>query len=224
MAISQLGKEIVFPPVHLADENGLLVIGGDLSIERLLLAYKSGIFPWYEDGQPILWWSPDPRFVLYPKSLKISRSLQQLINKKQFEITYDTAFQEVIEHCKKIERPQQKGTWITDEMVEGYVQLHQQGYAHSVEVWDDDELVGGIYGVSLGKCFFGESMFSKKNNSSKVGFALFVQKLEAMDFRLIDCQVYTDHLAGFGAEMIPRERFIGEVENGMSDEKLKSTF
>ncbi|MEM9718629.1 MAG: leucyl/phenylalanyl-tRNA--protein transferase, partial [Bacteroidota bacterium] len=180
-----------FPPVDLANPDGLLAIGGDLSPEKLLIAYQSGIFPWYSEGQPILWWSPDPRFILYPAKLRFSRSMKQTFRKNIFTVTYDKAFGKVISLCKRIPRKGQEGTWITPEMQEAYMQLHRLGLAHSVEVWREDRLVGGLYGLALGKCFFGESMFSLESNASKMGFISLVKRLEERKYQLIDCQVYT---------------------------------
>lgn len=203
-----LSKDLVFPPIHLADKNGLLAIGGDLSAERLLLAYKSGIFPWYNQGEPIIWHSPDPRMVLFPKKLKISKSMKQVIRKSQFRATFNQNFPEVIFNCKNSYREGQGGTWITDEMEQAYINLHQLGVAKSVEVWDGNELVGGLYGIDLGHVFCGESMFSKVSNASKFAFVYLVQKLEKEHYKLIDCQVYNEHLASLGAEEISRETFL----------------
>lgn len=198
---------MIFPPVSLAEPDGLLAIGGDLSQDRLLLAYRSGIFPWYE-GSHILWWSPDPRFVLFPGELKVSKSMQQLIRKGHFHFTVDKAFDEVIANCKTISRPGQDGTWITDDVKEAYRGLHEAGYAHSAETWLDGELVGGLYGIRLGNFFFGESMFSKASNASKAAFIQYVGLLRDEGVGLIDCQVYTAHLESLGARMISREDFI----------------
>ena len=204
-----LSKEIIFPPVHLANEDGLLAIGGDLSVERLLLAYKSGIFPWYNQGEPIIWYSPDPRMVLFPSELKISKSMKQLIRKKEFKITYNQNFSEVISKCKHIYRTSdQGGTWITNEMQQAYINLHKKGVAKSVEVWKNGELVGGLYGIDLGTIFCGESMFSKESNTSKLAFIYLVQKLEKENYKLIDCQVYNNHLASLGAGEISRDEFL----------------
>ncbi len=211
-----LDEQLIFPPVASADPNGLLAIGGDLEPERLLLAYRSGIFPWYSEGQPILWWSPDPRFVLFPRQLKISNSMQQVLRKDLFNFTVDRDFHRVIEACQKIKRVGQEDTWITPDMIEAYETLHEMGYAHSVEVWQDQTLVGGLYGISLGKLFFGESMFSKVANASKAGFIRLVRELEHKDFRLIDCQVYTDHLKSLGAVMIPRDEFLKILGEGLA--------
>jgi leucyl/phenylalanyl-tRNA--protein transferase len=202
-----LDKELIFPPVHLAEPDGLLAIGGDLSTERLLLAYRNGIFPWYE-GDHILWWCPDPRFALIPSELKVSKSMQQLIKRETFKFTIDRAFTEVISHCKTVPRRGQDGTWITEDVREAYTRLHKAGYAHSAEVWQGNELVGGLYGVRLGQVFFGESMFSKVSNASKYAFISYVQHLKTDDGQLIDCQVYTAHLESLGARMMPRQVFV----------------
>lgn len=202
-----LDKELIFPPVHLAEPDGLLAIGGDLSTERLLLAYRNGIFPWYE-GDHILWWCPDPRFALIPSELKISKSMQQLIKRETFTFTIDRAFTEVISNCKTVPRRGQDGTWITEDVREAYTRLHKAGYAHSAEVWQGDELVGGLYGVRLGQVFFGESMFSKVSNASKYAFISYVEHLKTEDVQLIDCQVYTAHLESLGARMMARQNFV----------------
>lgn len=207
MPLFALDKALVFPPVHLAEPDGLLALGGDLSVDRLLLAYRSGIFPWYE-GDNILWWCPDPRFILLPGELKISKSMKVLLKKNPFEFTINKAFPEVIRSCKTISRKEQDGTWITDAVKIAYTRLHQLGYAHSAEVWQDGELVGGLYGIRLGKVFFGESMFSKVSNASKFAFINYIKQLETEGIQLIDCQVYTEHLESFGAKMINREDFI----------------
>ena len=203
-----------FPPVSSAikEPNGLLAIGGDLSEKRLIEAYSLGIFPWYEAGQPILWWSPDPRAVLFPKDLKISRSLKKTLNKNIFRVTFDQAFETVIQSCAA-PRQSASGTWITPEMIEAYVNLHKTGIAHSVECWADDNLVGGLYGISLGKVFFGESMFSLQNDASKVAFVHLVKQLEIWNFALIDCQVPTPHLSSLGAGEIPLSQFIQYLEH-----------
>ncbi|MDF1517434.1 MAG: leucyl/phenylalanyl-tRNA--protein transferase [Lutibacter sp.] len=203
-----LSKDLVFPPVYLANKDGLLAVGGDLSPERLLLAYKSGIFPWYNQGEPIIWYSPDPRMVLFPKNLKISKSMRQIIRKNQFRATFNQNFSEVIANCKNSYREGQGGTWITDEMEQAYINLHNLGVAKSVEVWEGNELVGGLYGIDLGHIFCGESMFSKVSNASKFAFIYLVQKLEKEHYTLIDCQVYNAHLDSLGAEEISREIFL----------------
>ncbi len=207
MPLFALDKELSFPPVHLAEPDGLLAMGGDLSTERLLLAYRNGIFPWYE-GEYILWWCPDPRFVLLPGELKISKSMKPLLNKNKFAFTINKAFAQVIRHCKKITRPGQEGTWITDEIEKSFIKMHELGYAHSAEVWKDGELAGGLYGIKMGKVFFGESMFSKLSNASRFAFIKYVQQLKKEGIQLIDCQVYTEYLDSLGAAMIPRKDFI----------------
>ena len=203
-----LSKEIIFPPIHLANEDGILAIGGDLSTERLLLAYKNGIFPWFNEGEPIIWYSPNPRMVLFPKNLKISKSMQQIIRKNEFKITFNQNFSEVIRKCKTIFREGQGGTWITNEMQQAYLKLHNLGIAKSVEVWKENELVGGLYGIDLGHIFCGESMFSKASNTSKLAFIYLVQKLEKENYQLIDCQVYNKHLDSLGASEISRNEFL----------------
>ena len=207
MPIFILEDENSFPPVHLAEPDGLLAIGGDLSTQRLLAAYKNGIFPWYE-GEHILWWSPDPRFVILPSELKVSHSMKQLLKQHAFEFSVNQAFQQVIHECKIAKRKGQAGTWITEEVEKAYGKLHESGHAISAEVWKNGELVGGLYGLKIGKVFFGESMFSKESNASKYAFISLVQQLKEEDIKLIDCQVYTHHLESLGAKMIPREEFI----------------
>lgn len=201
--------ELWFPPVDQAldDPDGLLAAGGDLSAERLLLAYRNGIFPWFDDQQPILWWSPDPRCILRPDELHVSRSLRKLIRQQRYQVSFDRCFEQVMAACSE-PRPDQPGTWITTEMKEAYQQLHRQGVAHSVEVWNQKQLVGGLYGLAIGKLFFGESMFSRAANASKVGFVHLVEQLKLWDYALIDCQVDSDHLATLGASSIPRHQFI----------------
>jgi leucyl/phenylalanyl-tRNA--protein transferase len=212
LPVFALDKELYFPPVELAEPDGLLAIGGDLTSERLLLAYRRGIFPWYE-GQFILWWSPDPRFVLFPGELRVSKSMKALLNKNAFDFTINKAFKEVIHYCKEVKRPGQLGTWITDELESAYVHMHQLGYACSAEAWKDGELVGGVYGIILGKVFFGESMFSKISNASKYALVKFVVHLRQQGVELIDCQVYTEHLESLGARMIPRRDFLNYLRN-----------
>lgn len=203
-----LSEELIFPPVHLADEDGLLALGGDLSPERLLLAYRSGIFPWYAEDEPVCWWSPDPRFVLFPESLHISKSMKQVLKAGRFRFSINEAFTDVIGRCKTVERPGQEGTWISPAIVSAYSTLHRMGYAHSAEAWLDDALVGGLYGIRLGNFFFGESMFSTCTNASKFAFIRYVEQLKKEGVELIDCQVYTPHLESLGARMIPRSHFI----------------
>ena len=203
-----------FPPVSNAREDGLLAVGGELSMGRLQKAYRRGIFPWYDASQPILWWSPDPRMVLFPDRMKVSKSMHQLLRKNVFQVTYNQNFEEVISTCSAIKRHHQDGTWITPEMQEMYLKLYHEGWAQSVEVWKEGELVGGLYGVYLKekKVFCGESMFSKTSNASKYGFIKLIQKLKAEGIRLIDCQVYTRHLESFGAKEIPRAEFLKFLE------------
>jgi leucyl/phenylalanyl-tRNA--protein transferase len=208
MPVFRLSESLVFPPPERAERGGLLAMGGDLSPQRLLLAYEQGIFPWFSDGEPILWWSPDPRFVLFPKELKVSASMRQVLRRNVFRITFDQAFAEVIAHCQQIPRPGQDGTWITAEVQAAYTELHRLGFAHSVEVWQGDDLAGGLYGVSLGSCFFGESMFARVSNASKAGFITLVQALEERNFQLIDCQIYTPHLESLGARGLRRRDFL----------------
>jgi leucyl/phenylalanyl-tRNA--protein transferase len=207
LPIFQLNNELIFPPADLAEPDGLLAIGGDLSTERLLLAYRSGIFPWYNEGEP-LWWCPDPRFVLLPPELKVSKSMQQVFKKGDFQFTINKAFAEVINNCKVTDRKGQDGTWITEDVKAAYIRLHKLGYAHSAETWLDNKLVGGCYGIRLGAVFFGESMFSNVSNASKYAFIKYVQQLVSEDVQLIDCQVYTAHLESLGAKMIQRKMFI----------------
>jgi len=195
-----------FPPPHLAEPDGLLAIGGDLSPQRLLIAYRQGIFPWYE-GEHILWWFPDPRFVLYPEQLKISKTVRSLLNRNEFEFTTNKAFPQVIRYCQQIERAGQDGTWITNEVERAYTKMHELGYAHSAEVWKNGELVGGLYGMRLGKVFFGESMFSKISNASRYAFAKYVPLLRSEGVELIDCQVHTQYLESMGAKMIEGKGF-----------------
>lgn len=203
-----LGKKILFPPVETADENGLLAIGGDLSPERLILAYKSGIFPWFNEGEPVIWYSPPERMVLFLDDLKVSKSMEKVLKNANFRISFNEHFAEVIHHCKTIDRPGQKGTWITREMQKAYIALHELGYAKSVEVWQEDRLVGGLYGIDLGHIFTGESMFSLVSNASKVAFIYLNQILKEHNYLLLDCQVYNEHLASLGAVEIPRDVFM----------------
>ena len=212
-------KHLDFPPPHRATEDGVLAIGGDLSPARLLNAYRQGIFPWFNEGDPILWWSPDPRFVLFPDELKIARSMRPYFNQEKFTVTYDQDFAAVIRHCQN-RRDNWGSTWITDDMVPAYCQLHELGYTHSVEVWQEGELVGGLYGLSLGKCFFGESMFTHVSNASKFGFISLVQKLRSIGFSLIDCQQQTRHLASLGARGIPRQAFLDILQKNEAEPNL----
>lgn len=217
MPVFQLSDEIIFPSPELTRKDGLLAFGGDLSEERLLLAYSMGIFPWYNEGSPILWWSPDPRLVLIPEELKVSRSLRKVINKGIFKVTIDATFEDVMRNCAAIERKGQGGTWITEDMIEAYVRLHRSGYAHSVESWHEGELVGGLYGIILGKAFFGESMFSTMSNASKIAFATFVEILKEQGFKLIDCQVRTEHLVSLGAKEVRRAEFMERLREVLGD-------
>ena len=215
MPIFRLVEEPIFPPPDYADPSGLLAVGGDLSNERLLEAYRLGIFPWYSDDQPILWWSPDPRLVLDLNDFKISRSLRKTLKREVFQVTLDHAFEEVIRACAVVPREAQNGTWITDEMQEAYVNLHGLGYAHSVESWFGGKLAGGLYGVSLGKCFFGESMFHLKTDASKVALATLVEKLRSWDFHFIDSQMTTEHMLRLGAKELPRRIFLKRLQSAL---------
>jgi leucyl/phenylalanyl-tRNA--protein transferase len=207
-----LTSSLFFPPVSEANYNGILAIGGDLSPERLLLAYKSGIFPWFEEGEPITWWSPDPRMVLFLDELVVSKSMRNILNRNSKRVTFNQNFRDVISNCQNIKRDGQNGTWITNDMIEAYCKLHEVGIAKSVEVWQDDELVGGLYGIDLGHVFCGESMFSKVSNASKVAFISLVNHLKAADYKLLDCQVYNPHLESLGCREIEREAFIKILE------------
>jgi leucyl/phenylalanyl-tRNA--protein transferase len=220
MPVYLLSEEIAFPSPQLAEE-GLLAVGGDLSRKRLLLAYRMGIFPWYSKYEPILWWSPDPRLVLYPGELRVSKSLQKTIKKDLFKVTMDQAFEVVINACAHSRTSADEGTWIVEEMVDAYCDLHESGFAHSVEAWQEDRLAGGLYGVSLGRCFFGESMFTHISNASKVAFVALVKHLQALNFDLIDCQVSTPHLLRFGAREIPRARYLNELKKSLKPATLK---
>jgi leucyl/phenylalanyl-tRNA--protein transferase len=215
MPVFALNDELVFPDPELASPSGLLALGGDLRPERLLLAYRLGIFPWFDAGMPFLWHSPDPRMVLYASQLHVGRSLGKTLRKHRFELRMDTAFSSVIRHCSAFPRPGQDGTWITDEMIAAYEALHALGYAHSVEAWLGGELVGGLYGVSLGGAYFGESMFALCPDASKVAFATFVTQLRRWRIELVDCQVYTDHLARFGAVEIPRRLYLRQLREAL---------
>jgi len=201
-----LTHKIEFPDVSEASAEGLLAVGGDLSAERLLHAYSEGIFPWYQDEDPILWWSPDPRFVLFPEDLKVSKSMKQVLKKGNFEVTTNKAFKAVVENCAQAKRVDQHGTWITNDMINAYHKLHLLGYAKSVEVWQNEALVGGLYGIDInGAVFCGESMFAKVSNASKVGFITFIQN---SNYNLIDCQIHTNHLESLGAKNISRAEFL----------------
>ncbi|MGD1847852.1 MAG: leucyl/phenylalanyl-tRNA--protein transferase [Salibacteraceae bacterium] len=212
MPVYRIEDALIFPDPNLAREDGMLGVGGDLSVKRLLMAYKMGIFPWYSQGQPICWWSPDPRFVLYPEHLKVSKSMRQLLRKAPFQVSFDTKFENVMRACKNIYRPGEIGSWIDEDMIKAYKELHHLGMAHSIEVWQEGRLVGGLYGVSIGAAFFGESMFARASNASKYGFIVLVRWLQDRGFRLIDCQMHTDHLESLGATMIPRMQFMDELK------------
>ncbi len=203
-----LTNELYFPSVEAANAEGLLAVGGDLSPERLMLAYKSGIFPWFNEGSLVLWWSPDPRMVLYPERIKVSKSMRKILKNNQFTLTKNTCFQKVIDQCAVAKREGQEGTWITDEMTEAYLKLHEMGYAKSYEVWQDGKMVGGLYGIDLGYVFCGESMFSTVSNASKFAFIQLAEELQQKKYSLIDCQLYTKHLESLGAEEIPRTEFM----------------
>lgn len=207
----------LFPPPERADTSGVVAVGGDLRPERLLAAYARGIFPWYSEGDPILWHSPDPRFVLTPDTLHAGRSLRKTMARGVYEVRYDTAFRRVITECSRVPRPGQSGTWITEEMMESYVTLHEAGFAHSVEAWAEGELKGGLYGVSLGAAFFGESMFALAPDASKVAFVTAAERFQGWGFQLIDCQVETEHLARFGAENWPRRRFLSALARALKE-------
>jgi len=212
---------LTFPPLDkaLREPNGLLAAGGDLGAERLIAAYRHGCFPWYQDGQPILWWSPDPRTVLFPDELHVSRSLRKVIRQGHFQVTFDRAFTEVIRACAA-PRDYADGTWITTPMQQAYIDLHGRGVAHSVEVWQNQQLVGGLYGLAMGRLFFGESMFSRADNASKVGFVSLVERLQAWQFELIDCQMPTQHLHSLGARAISRQAFAGYLERFLGQPSL----
>lgn len=203
-----LSKELFFPPVSEANPDGILAIGGDLSPERLMLAYKSGIFPWFEDDEPIVWWSPNPRMVLFLDELVISKSMRNILNRNVFKVTFNQNFREVISNCQNIKRSGQNGTWITNDMIEAYCKLNELGVAKSVEVWQNEELVGGLYGIDLGHIFCGESMFSKVSNASKVAFIALVNQLKKGNYNLLDCQVYNEHLESLGCREIDRTEFM----------------
>ena len=203
-----LTHELFFPPVENANADGILAVGGDLTPERLLLAYKSGIFPWFEEGEPIYWWSPNPRMVLFLDELVVSKSMRNILNRNVFKVTFNQNFREVISNCQKIKRAGQNGTWITNDMIEAYCELNELGIAKSVEVWRNDELVGGLYGIDLGSVFCGESMFSKVSNASKVAFIALANQLKEANYKILDCQVYNEHLESLGCREIERDKFM----------------
>ena len=217
MPVFRLDERLVFPPAEMADDNGVIAVGGDLRPERLILAYSMGIFPWYSEGLPIIWHSPDPRLVLLAEEIHVSRSLRKAMRKKPYEIRFDSAFDQVITACAQTPRSDQDGTWIVDEMVDAYIHLHELGFAHSVEAWRGNELVGGLYGVSLGAAFFGESMFAWADNASKIAFVTLVAHLLIWGIHLIDCQVHTEHLARFGAREWPRHKYLSTLSQVLAE-------
>lgn len=221
MPVYLLSDDVIFPSPHLASEDGLLAVGGDLSQKRLLLAYSMGIFPWYSEARPILWWSPDPRLVLYPQELRISKSLKKTVKKGVFRVTADQAFEQVIAECARTRRENKEGTWIGEDMIKAYCKLHESGFAHSIEAWREERLAGGLYGVSLGRCFFGESMFTRIANASKVAFVSLVKHLKSTSIDIIDCQVTTRHLISFGAREIPRPLFLAQLKRSLTFPTLK---
>ena len=224
MRIFSLNESFDFPDPALASPEGLLAIGGDLKPQRLLKAYTLGIFPWYSEGEPILWWSPDPRFVLYPDQVKISKSMRPLLNGDKFRVSFDQAFTEVMQACSNANRIGQDGTWITSDMIEAYTTLHRLGYAHSVETWENDQLVGGLYGISIGAFFFGESMFTKKSNASKFALIHLADRLKKKKFVCIDCQQETDHLATLGAKPIKRSDFFRMLSHNVMAKTNKGSW
>jgi leucyl/phenylalanyl-tRNA--protein transferase len=219
--VYRLSREIAFPDPELAEPDGLLAVGGDLSPERLLTAYAAGIFPWYDENTPILWWSPDPRLVLVPSWLHVPRSLERTMRRGRFRVAADTAFERVIRRCAERARPGQRGTWITDDMIDAYLRLHRLGFAHSFEAWEDGDLAGGLYGVSLGSAFFGESMFADRPEASKVAFVRAVEWLSRRGVTLVDCQVRTEHLVRFGAREIPRQTFLADLATALERPTLR---
>jgi len=221
MPVFLLSDKLAFPSPQLAEKEGLLAVGGDLSQKRLLLAYGMGIFPWFSEAESILWWSPDPRLVLYPKELKVSKTLKKVIKKGLFSVTMDLAFSEVIHQCAKVRLESNEETWIVRDMIDAYCGLHESGYAHSVEAWYEGELAGGLYGVSLGRCFFGESMFTRRSNASNVALVHLVQYLEELSFDMIDCQITTAHLLRFGARKISRDQFLEQLDKSLQLPTIK---
>ncbi|MCX7842450.1 MAG: leucyl/phenylalanyl-tRNA--protein transferase [Clostridia bacterium] len=221
MPVFRLTSDLVFPRPEFANKDGLLAIGGDLSVNRLLLAYRSGIFPWYSSNYPILWWSPDPRCVLFPSDIKVSKSMKKVLRRGTFSITFDTCFETVIGKCMEL---RQDNTWLNDDMVCAYCKLHEMGFAHSVETWHEGKLAGGLYGVSEGKCFFGESMFSTVDNASKAALIFLAEKLRELGFLFIDCQVYSRHLESMGAVNIPRNDFLRLLSDGLQFETMRASW
>ncbi len=224
MAIYRLGREVAFPDPSMAEPDGLLAVGGDLGPERLLAAYAEGIFPWFDERSPILWWSPDPRLVLEPERLHVSRSLRRTLRRSAWRVTSDSAFERVIRSCAESPRPGQRGTWITGEMIHAYVRLHRLGFAHSFEAWDEDGLAGGLYGVSLGAAFFGESMFADRTDASKVALVRAVEWLARRGIRLVDCQVRTEHLVSLGAREIRRPEFLARLATALDVATLRGAW
>lgn len=208
-----LTPELYFPAASETSPEGIIAVGGDLSPERLLLAYQNGIFPWYDNDEPKLWWCPEERMVLFFENLRITKSMRNILNRKEFQVTFNTAFRDVISNCQKAPRKDQDGTWISDEIVEAYCKLHELGHAKSVEVWQNDELVGGLYGIDLGDVFCGESMFSKVPNASKVGFIHLAKQLEMANYKLLDCQVHNNHLESLGCIEIDRDEFLAILKS-----------
>ena len=221
MPLFRLSKKLDFPPAWLARSDGLLCIGGDLSPKRLLLAYENGIFPWFSKDEPFLWWSPDPRLVLFPEDISIAKSLKKKIKKKLFKVTIDNAFEQTIVSCASPRKNRQEGTWLVDEMIDSYIQLHNMGYAHSIETWIEDRLVGGLYGVCLGGSFFGESMFSFESDASKIALVALANHLKKQKFDLIDCQVTTEHLLNMGATEISRNSFLDIINQSVKRSDIK---
>jgi leucyl/phenylalanyl-tRNA--protein transferase len=215
---------MAFPPADHANPDGLLAIGGKLTEDWLLMAYQNGIFPWFSEGDPIMWWSPNPRFILRPENIKVSKSMRPFLNSEQYSFKLDSDFEQVIEECSSIPRQGQNGTWITTHMKDAYIALHRIGMAHSAEVWEDDQLIGGLYGVSIGRMFFGESMFSKKPNASKLALIKLCKWLSKHGFKIIDCQVYSEHLERMGAEYISREFFMELLREGVGQPSLRGAW
>lgn len=221
MAVYRLDNQLWFPAPPEYEDHGIVAVGGDLSIQRLILAYQHGIFPWYNETDPITWWCPIQRMVLRPSEVKVSKSSRNLLNRGKFTVTADTCFTEVIDHCQKVPRPGQQGTWLNEELKEALKELHRQGYAHSIECFEDGELVGGLYGLSMGRMFFGESMFSLVSNASKIAFIRMNQTLEKLNFSLVDCQIYNPHLESLGAYEIPREEFLAMLKSNPFNKTLR---
>lgn len=224
MTIYQLSNEPIFPHPDDAEPDGLLAVGGSLTEKRLIAAYASGIFPWYNEGDPLLWWSPDPRMVLFPEKFKISKSLKQTIKKNKFDIRIDFAFEEVIANCADIKRKNEQGTWITNEMQDAYIKLFHAGLAHSIETWEGNKLVGGLYGISLGSTFFGESMFHKRSDASKIAFYALCKLCLKWNFKFIDCQITNPHLLSLGAEEIPRADFLDLLNTALDSETIQGNW